>query len=348
MEHIPVLKDKVVELFAPVNGTFIDATVGAGGHSDAICAAKLQITNYPTSPGLRGAGKSQKNLNSQNLNSSPSTLHFIGLDQDYSALTLAAENLKGYAQNLTFVHGNFRDIKAILAELKISKVNGILADLGMSSMQLDDPTRGFSFRHKALLDMRMAHTNSKFKSQNAKSKFKMQNLLTTSYLLPTTNLTAELIVKTWDERKLADILWRYGEERFSRKIARAVREHRRDINSTTDLAELCEKCIPPRFRKHAVHPATKTFQALRIAVNDEVDALKDLLRDAPELLAPGGRLAIISFHSLEDRLVKQTFNELASSGAYEKVTKKPIIADDSEIALNPRARSAKLRCIVRI
>lgn len=329
MEHIPVLKDHVSKLFAPIHGTFVDATVGAGGHALALVKADLRLKIKD--------------------------LRIIGIDQDYSALTLAAENLKGYAQNLTLVHGNFRDIKAILSELKIEKVNGILADLGMSSMQLDDPTRGFSFRHEALLDMRMGTdvVGSKYYVLSKEEKKESSTTHNTSYIIHNTTshrqqLSAELIIKTWDERKLADILWRYGEERFARKIAHAVREHRRDINSTTDLATLCEKCIPPRFRKHGVHPATKTFQALRIAVNDEVDALKDFLRDAPELLAPGGRVAIISFHSLEDRLVKHWFNELASSGLYEKVTKKPIIADDGEIALNPRARSAKLRCIERI
>jgi len=362
MEHIPVLKDHIVELFSPVDGTFIDATVGAGGHALAIAKALQNSkpqTPRPPSTWHVGQVNSKQNqslkLNISNLNLASnlgfrtSSLQLIGLDRDSAALALANENLKtkmsklgmDYNTIVTLVRGNFRDIKSILGELKIEKVNGILADLGMSSMQLDDPTRGFSFRHEAPLDMRMS-TNSKIQYTNIKqiqnSKLKIKN----------SDLTAELIIKTWDEHKIADILWQYGEERFSRKIARAIKEHRRDISSTTDLAKLCEKCVPPRFRKHGVHPATKTFQALRITVNDEVDALKDFLRDAPDLLAPGGRLAVISFHSLEDRLVKQQFNELASNGGYEKITKKPIIATDDAIALNPRSRSAKLRCIKRV
>lgn len=309
MEHIPVLLNEVVEVFASINsGVMVDSTIGAGGHTLAIAKA---ITN---------------NQDAKIKEISNSKFQLIGIDQDYDALTVASSNLKAQMSNqsidhdktVTLVNGNFRNIKQILQELKIEKVAGILADLGVSSMQINSQERGFSFKYDAPLDMRMDNNNQ---------------------------LTAELIIKTWDERKIADILWRYGEERFSRKIAKAIRENRKNINTTKDLAELCEKCIPPRFRKYKIHPATKTFQALRIAVNDEIEALKDFLADAPELLAPGGRLAIISFHSLEDRLVKQKFNELASSEAFEKITKHVVVASEAEIAQNPRSRSAKLRVI---
>lgn len=262
----------------------------------------------------------------------------IGIDQDHAALKLAADNLKSCSDKITLVHGNFRDTKAILKELKIEKVAGILADLGLSSMQLSDPERGFSFRHDAPLDMRMNMGHRLLVlggSQILRANTQDQ--------LP--ELTAWQIIHAWNESKIADILWRYGEERFARKIAKAIAQNRKNINSTKDLSELCEKCVPPRFRKHKIHPATKTFQALRIVVNDEIEALNDFLRDAPELLAPGGRLVIISFHSLEDRLVKQKFNELASGGDFEKITKQVVTASDNEVISNPRARSAKLRVI---
>ena len=364
MQHTPVLKEQIVQLFTSTDGIIVDVTIGSGGHSAAILAAKSKVKSQKSKP----IPKSKiENLKSQ----------LIGLDQDYDALTVASSNLKSqisktgldYDNNITLVHGNFRDIKAILKELKIDKVNGILADLGMSSMQLDDPERGFSFKHEAPLDMRMNYiSNLKsqispmesaysglIRSHRTKPQLKIQNLLRTkNYELRTSQLTAELIVKTWNETKIADLLWNYGEERFARKIARAIRENRKNINTTKDLADLCEKCIPPRFRKYKIHPATKTFQALRIAVNDEINALKDFLRDAPELLVKGGRLAIISFHSLEDRLVKHRFSELTtmtqepSATSYELLTKHPITPTDEQTAQNPRSRSAKLRAIQKV
>ena len=359
-KHTPVLLKEVLEIFKPIKeGLFVDATIGAGGHALAIAKAitKKQdtITKQIQNP------NNQTNSKSQILNSEP--IHksrienlesrLIGLDQDYFALELAAENLKKFSNNITLVHGNFRDIRQIINDLVPKKVHlrnglfGILADLGMSSMQLDSEDRGFSFKFDAPLDMRMAHAKSKVKSQN--DNVIIKNII---YDLSTVNheqiLSAELIIKTWNEAKIADILWRYGEERFSRKIAKAIVQNRKNINSTKDLAEICEKCVPPRYRKHKIHPATKTFQALRIAVNDEIEALKDFLRDAPDLLTPGGRLAIISFHSLEDRLVKQKFNELASTGEFEKITKQVVVASEDEITQNPRARSAKLRVLQKI
>lgn len=313
MEHLPVLKNEVVELLMPVAGVIVDATVGGGGHAAAIAAADFKGQN--------------------------SDFRIIGIDQDHSALEQAVKKLKDYQNQITLVQDNFRNIKQILKELKIEKVGGILADLGVSSLQLDDPARGFSFQHNAPLDMRM--------NQNQKYNLKFKNILKSKIYNLKSGITAWQIIHTWDERKLADIFWRYGEERFARKIAHAVRLRRKEINSTQDLAELVKKCIPPRFRKHKIHPATKTFQALRIAVNDEIEALKDFLADAPELLAPGGRLIVISFHSLEDRLVKQKFNQLKTEG-YDLLTRHPIIASADEVAKNPHSRSAKLRAIEKI
>jgi len=157
-----------------------------------------------------------------------------------------------------------------------------------------DATIGLAKHAEAILQV----LNPKSETLNSKS-------ILTKILNPKSELTAKQLIHTWNEQKIADIFWQYGEERFSRKIAKAIVQNRKNINSTKDLAQICEKCIPPRFRKYKIHPATKTFQALRIAVNDEIEALKDFLQDAPKLLAPGGRLAIISFHSLEDRIVKQ-------------------------------------------
>lgn len=380
MEHTPVLKEQVVEIFNQVGETIIDATIGGGGHALAIAKAMSNGNGNARLPSTGHVGQDARIVNrltsdvTENRNGlrnrqSITGFSIIGLDQDYSALILAAQNLKECNENITLVHGNFRNIRGILKELKVEKVNGILVDLGMSSMQLDSKERGFSFRYDSPLDMRMNvnnqetrnnnQTNSKSKITNSKPRIAEQSSPWGRQIQKfndqfSNGLTAELIIKTWNESKIADILWEYGEERFARKIAKAIRENRQDINTTEDLAQLCEKCVPPRFRKYKIHPATKTFQALRIAVNDEIEALKEFLTDAPDLLAPGGRLAIISFHSLEDRLVKQKFNQLAKANNeeriknYELVTKHPIVATEEEIVQNPRSRSAKLRVIEKV
>jgi 16S rRNA (cytosine1402-N4)-methyltransferase len=217
------------------------------------------------------------------------------------------------------------DLKSILAERGISRVEGVLFDLGVSSPQLDEPSRGFSFRFEGPLDMRM--------DQGA-------------------SLTAADIVNGLDEADLADMIYRFGEERYSRRIARAILRARRDqpLTTTGQLTSVIESAVPGHYRRGRIHCATRTFQALRIAVNHELDHLETSLRDAADVLLPGARLCVISFHSLEDRIVKQTFKALStqSGGELEILTKRPQTPSQQELDQNPRARSAKLRVIQRI
>jgi 16S rRNA (cytosine1402-N4)-methyltransferase len=254
----------------------------------------------------------------------------IGIDQDYEAIELAKIRLAKFGDNLQVVKANFSEIKQFVDE----KVDGILADLGVSSLQFDSETRGFSFRFDAPLDMRM----------NANSD----------------DETAAELLERLSEFQIAKIIYEYGEERFSRKIARKIvekRENGEPIKTTKQLADLVAKTI---FTKEKIHPATRTFQALRIAVNRELDILQKFINDSVDLLKPNGRLAIISFHSLEDRIIKQTSHKLSGKcfcppkfpqcvcGAVKKVeilTRKPILPSEFEINENPRARSAKLRVI---
>ena len=240
------------------------------------------------------------------------TLRLVAVDQDATAIASAQANLKGFGDRVTFWHGNFSQF-----DPKGHLFNGILADLGVSSAQFDIPERGFSFRHTAPLDMRMD---------------------------PGQTLTAAEIVNFWDETDLANLIYRYGEERLSRRIARKILEQR-PFQTTTELADAISQCVPQKYRYGRIHPATRTFQALRIAVNQELDVLQILLQKAPQWLATGGCLAIISFHSLEDRLVKHSFKE---NPDLRVITKKPLIASEDEIEKNPRARSAKLRIAERL
>lgn len=284
--HISVLPTEVLSLLDPQPGeTFIDCTVGVGGHSRAIAEK---------------AGPSGK---------------LIGLDQDPGMLEMAKKRLDGLP--VTLLHQNFEDLSVILQELQISQVDGILADLGFCSDQMANPQRGFSFQTDGPLDMRLD---------------------------PTRGLPASALVQRLHERELADIFWRYGEERFSRRIARKMVETRKQspITTTGELADLVRSCVPRG--KGGIDPATRVFQALRIAVNDELGALERLLEQAPSLLKPGGRIGIISFHSLEDRLVKRAFR---NRDLYEELTRKPVVASDDETARNPRSRSAKLRVAKR-
>lgn len=234
------------------------------------------------------------------------------IDQDAQALKAAQERLATYGDRVTFYHSNFAHYNP-----QGQQFDGILADLGVSSAQFDIPERGFSFRHEATLDMRMDQRQ---------------------------DLTAAQIINTWDEAKLADIFYTYGEERLSRRIARRIVE-RRPFATTTALAEAIAQCVPRAYRYGRIHPATRVFQALRIAVNRELEVLEALLEQAPHWLKPAGRIAIISFHSLEDRIVKHRLKE---SPLLQVLTKKPIIPDEAEIAANPRARSAKLRVAERL
>ncbi|MBD2531392.1 16S rRNA (cytosine(1402)-N(4))-methyltransferase RsmH [Nostoc flagelliforme FACHB-838] len=229
------------------------------------------------------------------------------IDQDEDALAAARKELAEFGDRIQFIYSNFADY-----EFPPNTFDGILADLGVSSYHLDQAERGFSFRQAANLDMRMDRGRS---------------------------LTAADVINNWDEAELADIFFKYGEERLSRRIARRIVE-RRPLHTTTELADAIASSVPPKYRYGRIHPATRVFQALRIVVNDELKSLETFLDKAPNALVPGGRIAIISFHSLEDRPVK---HGLRNSPLLRVLTKKPIIAQEEEISQNPRSRSAKLR-----
>jgi 16S rRNA (cytosine1402-N4)-methyltransferase len=229
------------------------------------------------------------------------------VDQDEDALAAARKELAEFSDRIQFIYSNFADY-----EFPPNTFDGILADLGVSSYHLDQAERGFSFRQAASLDMRMDRGRS---------------------------LTAADVINNWDEAELADIFFKYGEERLSRRIARRIVE-RRPLHTTTELADAIASSVPPKYRYGRIHPATRVFQALRIVVNDELKSLETFLDKAPNALVAGGRIAIISFHSLEDRPVK---HGLRNSPLLKVLTKKPIIAQEEEIGKNPRSRSAKLR-----
>lgn len=280
--HIPVLgQEAIAGLAVHADGHYLDATVGGGGHSALILDA---------APNVR----------------------VTAIDQDEQAIAAAQAKLAQFGDRVQFVRSNFASY-APGAET----FDGVLADLGVSSAQFDIPDRGFSFRHKAPLDMRMDQRQ---------------------------HLRAADIINTWSDKQLADMFYTYGEERLSRQIARRIVE-RRPFETTTDLAETIAHSVPRSYRYGRIHPATRVFQALRIAVNRELEVLETFLAQAPTWLNPGGRLAIISFHSLEDRIVKHRLRE---SESLTVLTKKPIIPQDDEIERNPRARSAKLRVAERL
>jgi 16S rRNA (cytosine1402-N4)-methyltransferase len=289
--HVPVLRDKVLEYLQPQPGqTIVDCTVGAGGHARLIA---------------------QRLVASQNG-------RLIGLDQDETMLQLARPRLAGLPVYLE--QGNFDQLRPILDRLGVAEVDGILADLGFCSDQMQDPQRGLSFSSNPAgpLDMRLDRSAGP----------------------PVSALLERL-----SERELADVFWRFGEERFSRRIARRIVEtrQREPLLTTEQLAELVRRCVP-RARGHGIDPATRVFQALRIAVNDELGALERLLAALPYCLRVGGRALVISFHSLEDRLVKRAFRQ---KEVWEELTRKPVQAEADEINENPRARSAKLRVAAR-
>jgi 16S rRNA (cytosine1402-N4)-methyltransferase len=302
--HQTVLRREAVELLDAAPGKLIlDGTLGGGGHAEALLDAGARV---------------------------------VGLDQDPAALAAARARLAG--RDAVIAHGNFRDARAVLDGLGVGEVDGALVDLGVSSPQLDDPARGFSFREGGPLDMRMD---------------------------PTRGRPLRERLDEWDDKALARILDSLGEERFARRIARAIhrahREHK--LESTKELAELVAAAIPRKLWPKNIHPATRTFQALRIAVNDELGALADWLAQLPRLVARGGRAAAISFHSLEDRLVKQGFARLATgcicppllpvcacgrTAEWKVLTRKPVEAGEEELSRNPRARSARLRAVERL
>ncbi len=307
--HAPVLPTEVLDYLKPSDGeTFVDATLGLGGHTEKILE-------------------------------SVETSKVIGIDQDSEALDLTKERLEKFGDRISIFHENFSAVREILRQAGIEKVDGILADLGVSSLQFDSPTRGFSFRFEQPLDMRM----------NPDSE----------------DETAAELLENLSEFEIARIIYEYGEERKSRRIARRIVWHRENgepIKTTGELADLVKKAVG-RGKKDKIHPATKTFQALRIAVNRELEILEGFIGDAVDILKPNGRLVLITFHSLEDRIVKRAFQKLAGKcfcppklpvcvcGAKKKIkilTRKPITASVEELEKNPRSRSAKLRACLKI
>lgn len=247
----------------------------------------------------------------------------IGIDKDADALRAARKNLKAFAKNCLLIHEDFRHLDQILKKSDVSRVDAILLDLGVSSYQMDDPERGFSIKSDGPLDMRM----------DRKGFISAYDLLN--------NLTQE---------EISSILWKFGQERFSRRIARHIVAARlaAPIASTKELARLVEEAVPYKMRFHRIHPATRTFQALRIAVNRELDALEEGLAKASRFLKKGGRLCVISFHSLEDKIVKENFRALGKTGNYRLVFKKILQPSREEVLENPRSRSAKMRMIERV
>ena len=307
--HVPIMVSEVLELLEPARGgIFVDGTLGGGGHAEAVLSA------------LPEGGR------------------LFGIDRDDEALRAAGARLARFGDRFTAIKGNFFDMKRLLSDRGVLHVDGILLDLGVSSHQLDDGARGFSYKADAPLDMRM--------DQSAP-------------------LSARTVVNEWPEAELKRIFFAYGEEKFSGLIARRIAERRaqRPIETTTELAELIKGAIPAKYRNEPQHPARRCFQAIRIAVNGELDGLTDAIRSTHDLLNPGGRLAIITFHSLEDRIVKNAFRTFENPCTCPKsapvcicgkkptavvLTRHPIVASEQEQNENPRSTSAKLRAIVRI
>lgn len=307
--HVPVLYDEVMEgLAVKPEGTYADGTLGGAGHSAGICERL----------GENG--------------------HLIGIDRDADALGAAAEKLKSFRCRISLVKSNYSDIKMVLSQLGVPALDGALLDLGVSSFQLDNPQRGFSYMHDAPLDMRMDAEDT---------------------------LTAEDVVNGYTQEQLAEIISSYGEERWAARIAQFIAAERKKkrIRTTSELVDVIKAAVPASARREGPHPAKRTFQALRIEVNDELGHLERALTDFIDVLAPGGRFAVISFHSLEDRIVKETFAKrldpcicppdfpvcvCGRKPDVKKVTKKPVTADSRELERNPRSRSAKLRIIEKL
>jgi 16S rRNA (cytosine1402-N4)-methyltransferase len=306
--HVPVLLEEVIDLFNPeLDGVYIDGTLGGGGHTEAI---------------VRQTGQSAT---------------VIAMDRDKTAIDRTEKRLRQVFSAETgslpenqrfpvrFVHADFRHFAEVLDLLKIEAVDGFLLDLGLSSDQLADRNRGFSFDSEGQLDLRFDQTEGK---------------------------TASELLATLKENDIADMIYRFGEERFSRRIARHIVERRKKgnpVKTAIDLADLVKSCVPRERKTNrcsmSINPATRTFQAIRIAVNDELGSLRSVLETAPDRLKAGGVMVVISFHSLEDRIVKNAFR---NNPQWEILTKKPIVSSEMEIERNPRARSAKLRAARKI
>ncbi len=307
--HTPVLLDQCIEnLNIRPDGIYVDGTLGGGGHSFHIC----------------------ERLSEQGM--------LIGIDRDRDALEAAEKRLRGFSCRKYFVQSNYADIRTVLAEKGIEKIDGALLDIGVSSFQLDNAERGFSYMQDAPLDMRMNRED---------------------------DLTAYDVVNSYDRDELTRIIREYGEERWASRIAAFIVRARAEkaVESTSELVELIKEAIPARARRSGPHPAKRTFQAIRIEVNDELGELSRAVDEYLDVMNPGGRLCIITFHSLEDRIVKQKLQKRADpctcppefpvcvcgkKADIRKVTRKPIVAEASELDLNPRARSAKLRVCEKI
>ena len=288
--HIPVLLQQTISALSPKAGDVIlDATLGGGGHTEALLKKGV---------------------------------HVIALDADPASYERVAERIPNLLSKLTYVEGNFRHAEQLLRERGINRIEGALFDLGLSSDELEQSGRGFTFRKDEPL------------------------LMTFS---PSQDFTASDLIAHVSERELADIIRTYGEDRYANRIARAIVEAQKErpITRTGELAELIERTVPKAFGSRRIHPATKTFQALRMAVNDELDALREGIAGAWNVLSVGGRCAVISFHSAEDRIVKQWMRALVDEGKGELLAKKPQEADEEELTTNPRSRSAKLRSILK-
>jgi 16S rRNA (cytosine1402-N4)-methyltransferase len=297
MAHIPVLKDESIDGLEIKKGdTIVDGTLGGAGHTFEI---------------IKRFG---------------SSVRIIGLDLDEDAITRAKKLIADVESNVIFKTAGFQDMDKILDELGIVLVDKILLDLGISSFQLEDANRGFTFLKDEPLLMTMKKNPGK------------------------SDLTAALIVNTWGQESLADIIYGFGEEKYSRKIAKAIVEARevKKIKTTFDLVKIIEESVGKNYRGLRIHPATRTFQALRIATNSELSNLEQVIEKGFNRLEVGGRMAIISFHSLEDRIVKYAFIDLKLNGRGNIITKKPIIPSPEEVKLNPRSRSSKLRVIEKI
>lgn len=297
------LQEAVDGLNIKINGIYVDCTLGGAGHSKLIASK------------LKDGGR------------------LISFDQDENAIKVAKERLRDYEDKVTLVKANFRNIKNELNDIGVPYVDGILFDLGVSSPQLDEGERGFSYSIDASLDMRMDRNSE---------------------------LTAWDIVNEWDEKKISEIIFKYGEEKFAKRIARNIIEYRKTkkVDSTSELAEIIKNSIPAAARRTGPHPARRTFQAIRIAVNDELNVFEEAIEDSVSLLNPEGRLSVITFHSLEDRICKKCFMKYAQGCVcppdfpicncnrqpiLKVITKKPILPSEVELNENPRARSAKLR-----
>ncbi|GIO26058.1 16S rRNA (cytosine(1402)-N(4))-methyltransferase RsmH [Ornithinibacillus bavariensis] len=308
-KHYTVLKEEsITGLQIKPNGTYVDCTLGGGGHSE-------KIVSHLDQDGL-----------------------LIAFDQDADAINAANERLLQYQDRILFIHNNFRNLTEELDKHSISKVDGILFDLGVSSPQLDRGDRGFSYQHDAKLDMRMNQEQE---------------------------LTAHEIVNDWSYNQLVSIFFQYGEEKFSKQIARKIEEHRKikAIETTFELVDIIKEGIPAAARRKGGHPAKRIFQAIRIAVNDELNAFNDALHQAARLVDMNGRIAVITFHSLEDRICKQAFKKWSTpketprnlpiipkeyEAPFKMVSKKPIVAGNEELEENRRSRTAKLRIVEKV